>query len=195
MKMTLKVSLFHVTKKKRLSVAAQTVSSSTASNSMESLKSTDPAPNPLTILDPELRDFCTCLHITPVAREFHDQKDESDPHLCVSDQSSGIEEESSLMALKTFSNAFRKGQVAALQKENKKKKGRYSKQSKKTLQHRAQACDDSISKGFHPLDEYIRIKAKKKKLKELTQVTPELDNVINVREESEESSDEANLPA
>ncbi len=92
--------------KKRLSIAAQTVSSSTASSSMESLESTDPAPNPLTILDPELRDFCTRLHITPVAREFHDQKDESDPHLCVSDQSSGIEEESSLMALKTFSNAF-----------------------------------------------------------------------------------------
>jgi hypothetical protein len=55
------------------------------------------------VLDPELMDFCTHLHITPDIREFHDDENGSDPHLCVSDESSDIEEVSQL---NIFTNAF-----------------------------------------------------------------------------------------
>ncbi|KAF8488554.1 hypothetical protein F5888DRAFT_1639131 [Russula emetica] len=82
---------------------------------------------PPTDLDPELVDFCSRFHVTPAVREYHDDEDESDPHLCVSNQSSDIEEESEL---KTFSEALKKAQVAALKRVNKNKRGKYSKKSK-----------------------------------------------------------------
>jgi len=51
------------------------------------------------VLDPDLTDFCSCLHITPTTREFCNDGDSSNPDLCVSDQSSDIEEE---LELKRF---------------------------------------------------------------------------------------------
>jgi len=53
------------------------------------------SPTDIIDLDPELTDFCSRLNITPAIREFHDE-DENGPDLCVSDQSSDIEEESKL---------------------------------------------------------------------------------------------------
>ena len=46
---------------------------------------------PSTDLDPEITNFCSHLNITPAIREFHDEN-ESGPELCLSDQSSDIEE-------------------------------------------------------------------------------------------------------
>ena len=47
-------------------------------------------------LDPELTNFCSHLHITFVLRDFHNDEDESDPEICVSNQSSDIKDESEL---------------------------------------------------------------------------------------------------
>jgi hypothetical protein len=142
----------------------------------------------VTDLDPELTDFCLRLHITPAIREFHDDEGESDPDL--SNQSSDIEEESEL---KRFSEAFRMAQVTAMMKENKNKRGKYSKQSKKTMKRRMQVRIDLASKGFLPVDEFIKLKGNAKQCG-TNAPTSEPDNIINaVREESEEGSDEANV--
>jgi hypothetical protein len=117
----------------------------------------------------------------PANREFHD--DDSDLDL-VSNQSSDIEEESEL---KKFTQALQMAQTIALNKEKKRKRGMYSKRSKKTQKHRKQFRADLASKGFLPLDEYMSVKGipvKKDKC------TPEPDK-ITAREESESSSDEA----
>jgi hypothetical protein len=83
--MALKVSLFNFTKKKNLMVAAVAETA------------------PLTDLDPELLDFYSCTHITPTLKNFHNKEDQSDPELCGSNGSSGIEEESEL---KKFTQAL-----------------------------------------------------------------------------------------
>jgi len=41
----------------------------------------------LTDLDPELTNFYSYLHIRPAIREFHNDQDESDQGLCVSNHS------------------------------------------------------------------------------------------------------------
>jgi hypothetical protein len=133
-------------------------------------------------LDPELTDFCSRFHITPVTREF-DENDSDLDHF-VSDQSSDIEDESEL---KTFIQAFRMGQIAALKNEKKNKRGMYSKRSKRTLKRHKEAAIESALKGFLPLDQYISLKGIPKR----DEPTPELDNAV-VQEEPEASSDEAN---
>jgi len=55
-----------------------------------------------------------------------------------------------------------------LDKGNQKKRERYLKQSKKTLKHCKQVCIDLASKGFLPMDKYIRLKGKQEKQKDLT---------------------------
>ena len=133
-----------------------------------------------------MQDFCTRLHITPNIREFHEDEDNSDPHLYVSDQSSDISDNEKKSKLKQFTDAFRMGQVAALKMENKRKRGMYSKRSKKTLKCHKQVQVDLASKGFLPVDEYIRLKGKQENHNELT----EWETAINiVQDESEESSD------
>jgi hypothetical protein len=79
---------------------------------------------PPTDLDLELTDFCSRFHITPNAREFHDDQDHNNLDLCVSDSSSDIEEESKL---KKFTQALRNAHITVLKKEDKKKRGIYSK--------------------------------------------------------------------
>jgi hypothetical protein len=144
---------------------------------------------PPTDLDPDLTDFCSRLHITPATREFHDDQDESDQDLCVSDHSSDIEEETEL---KRFTQALRNAQITALKNKNKNKRGTYSKHSKRTLRHRKQFRTKLASKGFLPVDEYIRLKAKQGNQNKLTS---ELGNIIDiVTDESEEGSD-TNTPA
>ncbi|KAF8499581.1 hypothetical protein F5888DRAFT_1802076 [Russula emetica] len=103
------------------------------------------------ILEPELTDFCSRLHITPAIIEFHDD-DDSD---IVSNHSSDIEEETEL---RKFTQALQNGQNAALKREkeeNKKKRGVYSKQSSNTLKRRKLDLINMTSKGFYPLEEYV----------------------------------------
>ncbi len=144
-------------------------------------------------LDPELTDFCSHLHITPAITEFHGDEGESDLDI-VSNKSSDIEEESKL---KQFTKALQTAQHTVLKKANKNKGRRYSKQSEKTLKRCMQVCIKLASKGFLPVDEYIRLKDNMKKHNGTgAALTPESDNVINLlQEESEEDSDEANMPA
>ena len=66
---------------------------------------------PPTDLDPEIVDFCLCFHIAPTVREYYNDENNNDPHLCVSNQSSDIEE---ISELKKFSEALRNAQVAIL---------------------------------------------------------------------------------
>jgi hypothetical protein len=136
-----------------------------------------------------LADFCSRHHITPAIREFHDE-DETGPDLCLSDQSSDIEEE---CELKKFTQALQKAQRAALKKEVKNKKTIYSKRSKRTLKRRIEFRNKLASKGFLPVDEYIRLKRKTEEGNNTD--TPEGDIISAVREESEEDSDEANTLA
>jgi hypothetical protein len=49
-------------------------------------------------------------------------------------------------------------QTIALKGKNKNKRRRYSKQSKNTLKCHREYCIDLRSKGFFPLDEYMRRK-------------------------------------
>jgi hypothetical protein len=128
-----------------------------------------------------LTDFCSRLHLTPAIRDFCD--DDDNPDLCVSDQSSDIEEESEL---KKFTRALQEAQIIALKKENKNRRGTYSKKSKKTLKRRRQHRINLVAKGFHPVDEYMRLKNLTEKKNE---DAPELDKII-LQEESEEGSDE-----
>jgi hypothetical protein len=128
------------------------------------------------VLDPELTEFCTRLHITPDIREFHDVEDDDiDPRPYVFDQSSDISDSDKIekeSRLKTFLEAFRKTQVAP-KTENKNKKGKYSKRSKRTLKRHRQVRIDLAAKGFPSVDEYFKPK-----------------NVVNlVEDESEEGSD------
>ncbi|KAF8493767.1 hypothetical protein F5888DRAFT_1636511 [Russula emetica] len=117
------------------------------------------------VLDLELTDFCTRLHITPDIREFHDDEDGSDPHLCVSDKSSDIEEVSQLNT--SFTNAFRMGQLAVLKKEKENKRKR-------------QDHIDMVSKGFRPVDEYFRHHSHQANQENREELTSEMDNVINI---------------
>ena len=144
-------------------------------------------------LDPELTDFCSRLHITPAIREFYDDEGESDLDIA-SNKSSDIEEE---LKLTQFTKALRMAQHTALKNENKNKGRKYSKRSKKTLQRRMQVRIKLASKGFLPVDEYIRLKGNVKKHNGTgAALTPESDNVIDLlQEESEEDSDEANMLA
>jgi hypothetical protein len=139
-------------------------------------------------LDPE-SDFRL---ITPA---INDDEGGSDSDLGVSNHSSDIEEE---IELRRFTQALQTAQVTALKKENKKKRGMYSKQSKKTLKRRMQDRIELASKGFHPVDEYIKIMARKHNNANAAP-TPEFDDVVDprilLREESEEASDEANALA
>jgi hypothetical protein len=82
--------------------------------------------------------------------------------------------------LKTFTQAFRMGQIAALKNEKKNKRGMYSKQSKRTLKRHKEAAIESALKGFLPLDQYMSLKGIPKR----DEPTPELDNAI-VQEEPE----------
>ena len=135
------------------------------------------------VLDPKLADFCTRLHITPEIREFHDDEDNSDPHPYVSDQSSDIDISyisDKDAELRRFIGAFQTTSDTALTRGNTKKRGRYSKCSKKTLKRRKQAHVDLASKGFLPVDEYIRrIQEKRNRL------TSELDTSIDGNSEVE----------
>jgi hypothetical protein len=106
---------------------------------------------PSTVLDPEITDFCSRLNITPAIQEFPDEN-ESGPELCVSDQSSDVEEESEL---KKFTQALQIAQITALKKEMVKKRTKYSKKSKQTLKRRAQVRNKLESMGFLPVDKYI----------------------------------------
>ena len=58
---------------------------------------------PLTALDPELIDFCSCFQITSAITEFHDDENQSDSELCAFNHSLDIEEESEL---KKFTQAL-----------------------------------------------------------------------------------------
>ena len=104
-----------------------------------------------TDLDPEITDFCSRLNITPAIQEFSDEN-ESGPELCVSDQSSDIEEESELQK---FSQALQIAQITALKKEMENKRTKYSKWSKQTLQCHTQVHNKLASMGFLPVDKYI----------------------------------------
>jgi hypothetical protein len=77
-----------------------------------------------TDLDPELTDFYSHFHIMPNAREFHNDQNHNDLDLCVSDSSSNIKEKSKL---KKFTQALWNAHITTLKKENKKKRGIYSK--------------------------------------------------------------------
>jgi hypothetical protein len=75
--------------------------------------------------------------------------------------------------------------------ENKTKRRVYSKQSKRTLKRRAQQEAKMRSKGFLPLNEFFKLKSKKKDSNNTDALTPELDDTTKaLREESEEGSDE-----
>ena len=136
------------------------------------------------VLDPELTDFCSHHDITPAVGEIYDNQDDSDLDLCVSDQSSDIEEESEL---KRFSKALQDAQVIALKQGNKNKRGWYSKRSKKTLKRHQQFRTHLASQGFFPLYDFLTLtgcptKDNKKK--------PESDEIVLL--EGSEGSDEAN---
>ena len=137
------------------------------------------------VLDPEITDFCLRLQITPVSREFHNE-DDSDSS--VSNHSSDIKEESEL---KRFTQALQEAQIAALkrEKDNKNKRGRYSKQSKKTLKRRKKLRIDLASKGFLPVDEYMRRKGIPEKSNK-----PTLESSTITLQEASEDSDEENGP-
>jgi hypothetical protein len=157
--------------------------STVTAQTVDSGESTSPVSNPDTesVLDPDLTDFCSRFHITPTIREFCDDEDGSNPDLCVSDWSSDIEEESEL---KKFTQALQRAQIIALKKENKNRRGKYSKNSKKTLKRRRQFREELDSKGFFSLDKYMAQKQSER--------APEPDKVIvrlALREESEEGSD------
>lgn len=144
---------------------------------------------PPTDLGPEIVDFCLRFHIAPTVREYYNDENNNDPHLCVSNQSSDIEE---ISELKKFSEALRNAQVAILKTINKNKRGKYSKRSKKTLRHQNEVCIRMASKGFLPLDKFLSFKGNYKKQNELTL---ELDNINNIIcNESEKGSDEENMP-
>jgi hypothetical protein len=124
-KMTLTVSLFNITKKIDLAVAAKTVLPT--SNAESSLCSID--------LDPELTDFCSHLEITPANREFYDNEADSDFDPSVSDHTFDIEQKSEL---KRFTQALQRAQTVTLKKEEENKQGPYTKQSKRTQKRHKQ---------------------------------------------------------
>jgi hypothetical protein len=158
--------------------AAQTVSSPSRDLTFDS--STE------CILEPELTDFCSRLNITPVIMEFHDDDDDCDIISgSVSNHSSDIEEESEITK---FTQALQDAQIAASKRENKKRRGVYSKKSSNTLKRRKHALIDLVSNGFLPLDEYIRRKGIPVKY---NKPTPPKADKTSLQEESEESSDEA----
>ena len=89
-------------------------------------------------------------------------------------------------------------QVAALKKENKKKRGKYIKQSKQTQSKHIQVCIGLASKEFLPLDEFMMLKGIAKKSNKPAAAWPvptsEFNNIINpFQEESKEGSNKANI--
>jgi len=88
--------------------------------------------------------------------------------------SSDIEEETEL---KRFTQALQKAQITALKNININKRGTYSKQSKRTLRCCKQLHTKLASKGFLPVDKYIRLKAKQENQNKLILG---LDNIINM---------------
>jgi hypothetical protein len=166
-------------------VTAQTVS---ATGSRESTPLASDLPTERHgVLDPDLTDFCSHLHITPAIREFHDDDNDSNSDLHVSDNPSDddITQESDL---KKFTQALHDAQIAALKKETKKRRGSYLKNSKKTLKRKEKYHTEMASKGFLPLHEFMRLKGL---AQEQVKHAPEPDKTV-VREESEEGSDNAN---
>ncbi|KAI0266629.1 hypothetical protein BGY98DRAFT_939031 [Russula aff. rugulosa BPL654] len=141
-----------------------------------------PLDSNLPILDSDLTDFCSRLQITPSIRQFYEDEDDTDPDLCVSDQSSDIEEESEL---RRFTRALQEAQVIALKEEKKNKRGKYTKRSKRTLKRREKACEEMKSKGFFPLDEFMRRKGLPVKQDKRT---PELNKIIDPEESKEVSA-------
>jgi len=84
------------------------------------------------------------------------------------------------------------GQVIGLEREDKKKRGKYLKQLKTTLKCCEQVHIDLSLKGYYPLNQYFEFKKKQENHMELT---AELDNIINiVQDELERSFDEGNTP-
>jgi len=168
-------------------VAAQTVPPGRENTALNS-----PTESPL---DPVLTDFCSRLDITPAIREFHDDEEDSDLDPVVSNQSSDIEDESEL---KTFTQALQRAQVIASKEVNKNKRGSYSKWSRNTLKCHEQVHINLASKGFLPVDEYMRLKANSISEKHI-KLTPKSYNIVNAiqeeSEESSESSDNADAPA
>jgi hypothetical protein len=110
----IKVSLSQCHQKKDLKVAAQRPQTVSPAGSRESTPLDSNPP----ILDSDLTDFCSRLQITPSIRQFYEDEDDTDPDLCVSDQSSDIEEESEL---RRFTRALQEAQVIALKEEKKNK--------------------------------------------------------------------------
>ena len=138
-------------------------------------------PPPPTDLNPELTDFCSCFQIILAITEFYDDENESQSF------ENKIEKESEL---KWFVQAFQMAQRIAIKKEkqNKKKKRVYTKNSKRTLKHCTQELARMESKGFLPLDKFLKLKDKSNNTNTLT---PELDNMVNTTNlPQEEGSDE-----
>jgi hypothetical protein len=150
------------------------------------------APNSESNLDPELADFCTRLNITPHIQEFHDDEDGSDSDHCASNKPSESDMEESL---RVFIQAFRRTTTAVLKKENKKKRGKYTKHSRQTLQRHQQARVDLAAKGFLPLYNYNFIQLNENAEKDSSIESGRSSPVKSARMESEESSDEGNTPA
>jgi hypothetical protein len=69
-------------------------------------------------------------------------------------------------------------QVTALNKENKNKRGKYSKWSKKTLKRRMQGQIELASKGFLPIHEYMRLKGIRTKNDNAATPTLEINNAV-----------------
>jgi hypothetical protein len=79
-----------------------------------------------------------------------------------------------------------------LKNKNKNKRGTYSKHSKRTLRHHKQFRTKLASKGFLPVDEYIRLKAKQGNQNKLTS---ELGNIIDIVTDELEGGSDTNTPA
>jgi hypothetical protein len=176
-----------VTLREDSKVAAQTVSlADTVESTLLDSNPSEPAECVPDGPDPNLTDFCSRIHFTPAIRPLDDDEGDTDHDLCVSDRSSDIQEEDEL---KQFTRALQRAQITAQNEEKKKKRGFYSKNSKRTLKRREQARAKLASKGFLPVDQYMTLKGLSVKHHNKPTPTPEPDKAI-LREESEEGSDE-----
>ncbi len=125
-----------------------------------------------------------------------DNENDSDVVLSVSSHS--IEEE---YKLKVFTQALQMAQITTLKMENRKRQKVYSKWSKDTLKWCKQVRIELASKGFLPVDQYMKLKGVPIEIKKLTPESDTGDDIIVlaegsidkvIQEESEESSDNAN---
>jgi hypothetical protein len=123
------------------------------------------------VLDPELMDFCTHLHITPAVRKYNENNSD------ISNCSSDIEDK---VALKKFTHTLQKAQIVALKKENRKKREIYTKKSKNTLRHCKNDCIKLASKGFLPVNKFMRIKGVSVKGNKLTMESDTSDKEISL---------------